>query len=370
MILKVRNLLIILSLVLTISCGGGGGGDAGVNNDGVTDNQQSNDSLNVGLSGKYFLGCSDGFCTIDADTGTYTVIPNTDYKNQKERYPYAAMTSFIGTTVEHNNDGFLVIADNRHGSKIFMQDYSGNYLWELSSNQELLSGSLSQDLQYIALFTRTGSVSNTPWLKIYTINGEIISEKELNQKQILWLRDNRILYSQGRTFYFTSQVSTEVDYSLTLPDASLGVVRDGYIVNKAISPNESQIAFVVAESAMDLVDGPQNSRLYIMNIDGSDIRLLATTYNDIDPSIIAPSWSPDGRWILVTEGYRPSLVGLDSERFGHMYLVPADDPGKVYYLSTDSTERSQEVRLFRRIDSETNSVTTRGTGSVFPWIPD
>ena len=106
-----------------------------------------------------------------------------------------------------------------------------------------------------------------------------------------------------------------------------------------------------------------------MNTDGTDVRLLATTYNDEDPRLSAPSWSPDGRWVLLTEGYRPSGVGIDDDSLGRMYLIPMDGQRKVFYLSQNETERSPEVRLFKRYYYDTGNLTTRGDGTIFPWVP-
>ncbi|MCG8095028.1 MAG: hypothetical protein JAZ17_15620 [Candidatus Thiodiazotropha endolucinida] len=365
MLLDVKLLYLLLLLVCINACGGGGSGDS----DGGRDVDSTSNALNPNLTGKIFQGCDGSYCTLNAKTGVYTVIPNTNYESQTNKFPYAAMTDFRGTVVEHDSSGFLVLADNRHGSTIFMQDYDGNYLWELTSNQELLSGKLSQDKQYIAIFTGNGSVSSTPTLKIYGVTGDYINGKTLEKNQIIWLRDNRLLYSIGRTFYFTKPASTETDYTLTLPADPNSVVSSGSIGVKAISPNESQIVFTVAEVSGSFNTAARNSRLYIMNLSGSDIRLLATTYNDDDPSIIAPSWSPDGRWILATEGYSPSRVRYGDDLLGTTYLVPADDPGKIYNLSENANERSPEVMLFRRYDYETNGITSKGTGATFPWVP-
>ncbi|MEW8626344.1 MAG: hypothetical protein AB2551_11370, partial [Candidatus Thiodiazotropha sp.] len=132
----------------------------------------------------------------------------------------------------------------------------------------------------------------------------------------------------------------------------------------------SQIVFTVAESGETFLHGAINSRLYIMNMDGTAVRLLATTYNDEEPSITVPTWSPDGRWILVTEGRQPQEAGGAP---GNLYLIPADDPGNVYYLSTIESERSQEVRMFYRYNTlpgEGGGITNKSSGLRFKWIPD
>jgi hypothetical protein len=204
---------------------------------------------------------------------------------------------------------------------------------------------------------------------MYTITGELLADKQFTSRQFIWLRDNRLLYSNNRSFYFTKQASIEDDYILTLPDPDDGIVTAGLIGDKAISPDESQIAFIVAET-LDPISGAQGSRLYIMNMDGTGLRLLATAPDDEESNIIQPTWSPDGRWILVMAGYRPTGHVLEDVTDGYRYLIPTDDPGKVYYLSNDGTEKSPEVKFFNYQNIDTSQYTNRGGQNKFTWIPD
>lgn len=69
--------------------------------------------------------------------------------------------------------------------------------------------------------------------------------------------------------------------------------RDGPDYNPAISPDGKKIAFVGFD---DRKASNQDNRLYVMDIDGRNRRLLTGSF---DRSVDEPSWSEDGRSILV-----------------------------------------------------------------------
>jgi hypothetical protein len=363
-----------------LSCGGGGSGNGGAADDGG-DNSGGGDSnaLNSGLPGKFFFTYYNGdyTYTMDAETSEYRQIPSTDWENQMDRFPDGA-ASFSARPVTNSHTEFVVLASGHdYGSEVALQDYNGNYLGQLHVNSITYRASMSQDRRYIALFRDINSASNLKFEIYDWDSGALINRKDLTRRQLHWLPDNRILYSEGRTFYITQPASTETDYTMTLPDPS-GEMHSGVIGHKAVSPDGSQIAFTVGESGENVSD-LDNHRLYMTNIDGSNLRLVATTPDDPEgiPRISAPTWSPDGRWLFVKEGYMEvATAPIDAGHiYGDMYVLPTEDMGKVFYLSTDDSQRSPEVRLVRRFKTlphEYGDVTTEavGGGARFTWIPD
>lgn len=373
--IKLKLPMILVLLTVLVSCGGGGGGgsdDQGINeNENPPPDQSDSGARNPGLTGRVLFTDNSGLYAIDAVSGEYSYIPNTNWREQYDRFRYPAVTSFGSSMVPHSGSVFVANGDEVAGSYVFAQDFSGNVLWQFELEGEVLGTSISQDMQYIALFRRLGSVSSTPWFELFTPSGQLLEDRQYDGRQLFFLRDNRLFYSSGRTFVFTKPASLEEDYYLTLPDPAEGTVPEGLIGDKTISPDESQIAFAVTEFAGNDVYGARNSRIFVMNMDGSGLRLLATTYNDDKPSVIQPAWSPDGRWILVKEGYRPTGNVDDIESHGYRYVIPADDPGKVYYISPNDAERSPEVKFFRHRDEKTGIITARAGPLPFTsWIPD
>jgi Tol biopolymer transport system component len=115
-----------------------------------------------------------------------------------------------------------------------------------------------------------------------------------------------------------------------------------------------------------------------MNIDGSNLRLVATTYKDEEPRLTFPKWSSDGRWLYVEEGYNEGdlspgeIPDIGTGLYNNMYLVPTENLGKVLILDTDDSKRSPEVRRFWRhntIKDEPGGLTGRTAPSyTFYWL--
>jgi hypothetical protein len=366
MAFKLKIPMILFLFTILVSCGGGGGDTT----TGGEDSQPDVDTQNPSLSGKILFIEDNTLYAIDAETGDFYSVPNTNWRQQNNRFLYPSLTKFSVSPVAHSGTVFVGVGKEVEKSYVFLQDYNGTVLWQFDLAGEVLNAKLSQDRQYIILFRRLGSVSSVPWLEMYSVNGDLLADKQqYTSRQIFWLKDNRLLYSNDRSFHFTKSSSIEDDYSLTLPDPEGGIVAAGYIGDKSISPDESQIVFTVGDPS-SYSNGYYDSRLYIMNMDGTGLRLLATNRNDETPTIIQPSWSPDGRWILVKAGYRQSGVAVDTYSLGYRYLIPADDPEKVYYVDNYGNDKSPEVSFFNYRNINTSQFTTRGGDAVFTWIPD
>jgi hypothetical protein len=372
--------LIFIGTVLTfiLSCGGGGGGGGGDNNpSGTTENGGTGEILNPEIEGRFLVDHSNQGKPVimDAKTGTYSEIPNSRWTINNDVFaPNALKYDYSARPIRNNNTMFMILAEHGNESYVAMQDINGNFFDQtIHLNEEITTASVSPDLRYIALSRHISGYSK--WFEIYTWDGTLVDDREMDKRVFYWLDDNRILYTENRTLYFTKGVSTEVDYRLILPDTG---IQDGYIDTLEVSPDGSQIAFTIAEASNTYGSDLLNSRLYIMNIDGSGIRLVATSYNDEDPSLTFPKWSPDGRWLFVEEGY--NVEDLSPGEIPHigtdlrydMYLVPTENLGKVLILDTDDSKRSPEVRRFWRhntIKDEPGGITNKSKKMAdFYWL--
>jgi hypothetical protein len=235
--------LILLPLVFTLSCGGGGGGGG---NNGGGNNSGGGDALNPGLQGKFQFLAKNGLYLLDAETGTYTMVPNTDYESQ-DRFP-GGEKGFYVSPVRNKSTEFLLLVPYLFVSHVLIQDYHGQYLQHFRVDGSIRRGSMSSDGQYIRLFREEGSVSSHPWFEVYTRDGALVDQRQIEERPVRWLNDNRIVYPWGRTFYFTYPASTVRDDSqyITLPDANGDDTLDGAIGSVAISPDETKIAFTIA----------------------------------------------------------------------------------------------------------------------------
>jgi hypothetical protein len=365
-------LIVYFISVFLASCGGGGGGD----NEG-SDGQQTNNQVNPGLTGYLFPeDDGEGVYLINASTGLATHIPNTDWENQDEVFPLG-IVQFAKTPLISSHDRFVVNANRCRSytlavniSCILVQDLQGNYLSEFDVLYDVWGPvRLSFDGQYFAFF-RTFSIHDES-LEIYNLNGDLISgDNSLTSRSFQWLPDgsNRIVYPKdGRRFYFTKPLSTDEDYYLILPDELVGDIYDF-----DISPEGTQIVFTLATEVTQF--SSVQAKAYLMNIDGSNIRLLADVPEGESGYISDPTWSPDGNWILLKEGYSAGQDDTVPGTSGYLYIVPSEDQGGAYTLSIVDAERSSGAKMFKYdislgSDSSPSYASTAIPGVSFVWLP-
>ncbi|MET0029784.1 MAG: hypothetical protein ABW101_19290 [Candidatus Thiodiazotropha sp.] len=378
---KYQRIFIIFFITLIIGCGGGGGsGDEPVNPP-----DSNGGTLNKNLSGKlYFQDYLQYVYLIDASTGLVKYIQNTDWNNQRDRFP-SGVSTFYSQARQNNGTEFLMVAaDCNHSnpdplspmmSCIAIQDYEGNYLSQMNITGVVSNGArLSPDGQFIAFYRDLDEGrSGQEWLEIYNRSWELVSDKKDSSKKFVWLNNGVLMYTYNRHFVFTERHSTNDDYFLSLPDIINGIdVTGSTLDDYAISPDNMQIAFTLNKK-WDPSARFSGDILFIMNSDGTNIRKLAISMNDTYQIIDDITWSPDGRWVMVKEGY---TAGQDDNALGtagYLYVIPTEDLGKVFQLSIADSERSPEVIQFQHDRNLTESgtlMTTRALGrSTLEWIP-
>jgi Tol biopolymer transport system component len=364
------KIFLLISLLFVMSCGGGGGGNP-------QDNNNNGGYNNEKLSGYLFpQDYGDTAYLIDVKTGAAITIPNTNWESQDDIFP-RGVSQFRKKAVQNNHSIFIVNvlyckkenADilSRDISCIYWQDFDGNYVGGLELLYDVGEVQLSEDKQYYALYRNFASGSpDKEWLEIYTSNGQLLSDRKLDNRRIQWFRNGGLLYANGPHFVFTKPYSTDTDYSLTLPDS---ISNGGWIDDFDISNDQTQIVFTVGTQSTAFTS--TEAKAYIMNLDGTNIRLLADVPER--PAFIAnPAWSPDGKWILLEEGY---VSGQDRDTIGtagNLFVVPSENLGKVFMLTMDDSKRSQEVILLYHDHDGPGAGTalsTKSTGENYEWIP-
>ena len=384
MLLKTKALLYCLPLLFLLSCGGGGGGagddgDGGDTGGGGGDPSPNDEILNPDLTGKFSLGAG---AVMDAATGRTTKFPNSDYGDQTDLFGSDTYYQSFRVSAVRNSSSYLLTyssGSSESQAHVLLQDIQGNYGYgqHLILNPELRVGRLSQDLQYVAVMNDFGLNASRYEFKIFGWDGTLHDKTEISRiKTIRWLNDNRLIHYEGRNIYINRPVSTEVEYTLTLPEPGSGL-QAGVITGITLSPDDTQIAFTLGEYADGDYDGPIHSRLYIANLDYnglSGIRLVATRWGDpVETYLNIPRWSPDGRWIFVIDGFKYSdFIDLGRGFDPEMYIVPTEDLGKVLYVHTIDEYRSPEVRRVwrRHIENHTSTITTKASGHIYEWMPD
>lgn len=370
--IRARLLVVFLVLLFLISCGGGGG-DSTNEDPLVVDDSDNVPSHN--LSGHLVPEDSgNDLYILEVSTGLGRQVPNTNWQSHTDIFPNG---NFYKTPVDYDNSQFVVSARGcRYYSLsvdiscIAIQDYSGNYLGFFDLFYDVYIVRMSPDKSYVALFRNVNpGYPDSEYLEIYNLSGELISDLLLAERSFQWHPKNgRIVYPKNnRQLYFTKPYSTESDYILTLPDNGI----DGAIYDFSISPDGLQIVLIMTTEVTKFTS--VQAKAYIMNIDGTNIRKLADVPENNEGYISDPSWSPDGSWLLLREGY---AAGQDSNTLGtagYYYILPVSNIEKTYTLSIIPGERSQEVIQFKRDIDPYNTNDQRlvdyALSDRLKWIP-
>ncbi|MET0051217.1 MAG: hypothetical protein ABW095_09070 [Candidatus Thiodiazotropha sp.] len=241
----------ILLLVMLSGCGGSSDGDS----TGEIDPSPVDESVNPGLSGHLFSESSGEYAyVVDVPTGIARLIPNTDWESQDDRIPQG-VAQFYKRMVQNRNDQFLSYAIYCKGenedplaedlSCIFLQDFNGNYLAQLDLLHDVYEAQLSPDGKYITVFRDFNSAyPDEEWLEIFTLNGTLISDRKLSSRTLQWLNSGRLVFANRTQFVFTKPISTDGEYTLTLPSQTFPT--DGWIQDFDISADQTQIVFTYA----------------------------------------------------------------------------------------------------------------------------
>lgn len=142
-------------------------------------------------------------------------------------------------------------------------------------------------------------------------SGEIISTGSSRVRGFDWMPDNRLAFISldGNTYKLAIQGETNAAFNgtvtATLPD--LG----GSPTRFRISPDGTQVLFeVVTGGPVALTSFSfREATIWVMNIDGSNLRQLASTsrqptITNEEPRVNQPVWSPDSQNVLMTENYK------------------------------------------------------------------
>lgn len=356
MVRVVRFILVsmIACLLLSVTACGGGGGDGSsstpppAGDDGGGDNPGggTGNDLNPGVSGKLFFIEDNQAWFMDISSGTYELVPNSDWEAQDDRFELGIAEYYAKPFNADNR--FLLTVDNcvnRANSSaedacIIVQDFDGNYGAEIILEDSVHGPAKpSYDGQYFAIFRDLGD----DWLAIYDMSGNFVSNTQVDEAPFAWLADGRLVYvADERTFRITDTLSTSGGSAWTLPEA----MGSGEIGRLSVSPDGSQIAFTLRTDGT-LVS--EDASFWLIEVATGSIRRIAEV-NDggLEDAFHESAWSPDGSMIAVLEGGSGSVdpnTGLGAET--RMHLLPSD-ASNVLVISSDSALQSSEVITLRR----------------------
>lgn len=367
-------LLFIVMLFLLIGCGGGGGGD----DNGAGENPPPiSNSVNGGLTGRIFT--SNGW-VIEVQTGKSKRIPgiiwdsycldfdiigndfdctdhdpNTKYGSSADYFAYPSIdgSKYI-VAINDCVDGYTLDCIEIHNTKtgeLFGDRYT--------LNKEVDIAKLSRDNEYYAFTFNRAIYVDPPTLLILNndLNEEITYTEmaDSNPLSFDWTTDNRIVYAYNGAIYITSPYSTEGSKIFDVRDHPELSNIAGIGGSVRVSPDSTKIAFMLFEEHAVTADVPIKQTPWIINIDGSDLHRFA--YAPVSSNgyelFGSLAWSPNGEYILITEGYSPAPLGTDGSSPGFLYAIPSDSrnielnkDGKngIIMLKTNYRNDSQELR--------------------------
>ena len=191
-------------------------------------------------------------------------------------------------------------------------------------------------------------------------------------------------YARVRSPLYVVDTADGTVRSLTGPDAADGVTH-----TVAWSPDGSTIAFVRTDEG----GLPRGSALYVMNADGTDLRLLSTG-SEPNPQVTGIAWSPDSSTIAFTQDmgdegdpapHRRVARVVNADGSGLRDLTEPVDGGCCYWVSPDERvawspdgtsvaflawSGEREIVVVDADGSGGRAVITDGDYSWFDWSPD
>jgi hypothetical protein len=338
-------------LAFIVSSCGGGSGSSGSSAT-RSEQQSSNGSIiNPGLEGRLIVSTRafgddvDSVYSMDLDTGRYSLIPNTDFEAQRDRFPLSLSDPRI--SISETNQLIAVSVEDCRSFSIgtnytclAVQDFDGNVLASFELLNDVGQAKLSPDGRYLALFRELAD----DWLELYDLSGNLIDDFSTDKGSFDWLPDGRLVFSyQRRALAITEPYMAEIDNdeSVALPSE----IEDGRIGFISASPDGRKIAFgIITDSTLTTTD----ATFWVFDRDTRRLRRLATIESSslLDPMFSHSAWSPDGSQIAVLEG---GFTGSGSDNPGGLpglYILPTDAASPLV-VSSNASERSEGVILVR-----------------------
>ncbi|WP_158070183.1 PD40 domain-containing protein [Motiliproteus sp. MSK22-1] len=129
-----------------------------------------------------------------------------------------------------------------------------------------------------------------------------------------WTPNGNLIIGEGNSIY-------KVDFNVSAKKQLIRTFRNGHIWDTlSVSPDGRMIAFSMSPDLK--IRGKGHYNLYLINVDGTGLRLLADNKDD---DIHGAAWSPDGGYLAVTRG----IDVHDNVRpcRGALYIVKATATG-------------------------------------------
>jgi dipeptidyl aminopeptidase/acylaminoacyl peptidase len=335
--------LILLFLILQ-SCGGGGG-DA------------SNEGSVTGLSGRLFLPAGR---ELDIATGKNVTTLSNEAKNALVGGKY---TDF---DIYPNKDGSRLLVEDRGCYYFYLQigiyghledcvyitDSKGEKVLHSFWKYESLSVvTLSPDGQTIAAVWNEGEMSlGEKRVFLFSLDGDWLNRSSAGINEVAWLPDGRLVVvsEDEKNIIVTNQPNSFKSKIIRHFEYSVG--------NLSVSPDGKQLAFVMA--------GFLYQNIWLMNIDGTNLRQLTKNSDKKEHTFDHPVWSPDGKWVMCRKDYvRTSAVIVPDDPTGDSIVLGT--LGGLYAVRTDVGT----LDFSKPLDPSVVHKMRNGYGAPLAWRP-
>jgi dipeptidyl aminopeptidase/acylaminoacyl peptidase len=312
------SVMTITVLASIWGCGGGGGGSPA--------KPPTDEPLNSELDGKIILG-SRGWM-LDLSTGNYSRVPGVEAWDDNPQYLGIATVritarAFSGEqiveTVTNCENDPNTRTWNIHCVKI--HDSSGDFLKGIYFGKSDIREpvKLSRDGRYLAVVRQYGDSTSNLYLEIHDpVNNDIVDNavigRGLMEVSFDWLPDNRIVYAFDQSIYITQSLSSHGTPLIQFEQT------DGRPIDLTASPSGDRMAFMLVTFGNTVV---VNAYVWTMDSSGNDLKRLAVVPGESNPKINYPTWSPDGKWLLVVEGDVSGSSVISPGAPGDLYAVPS-----------------------------------------------
>ncbi len=216
---------------------------------------------------------------------------------------------------------------------------------------------ISPDKKHIMLEWQSIDLGDAGGVRVITVfdrSGAIV-KRFTNYGSYQWMPDGRILLTRGSGIY-VSTLTGSPTLIKTIANESPAALR--------VSPDGNKVAFTIGDSVIS------SNHTWIMNIDGSGLRQVSTSFSNDQPE----EFSPDGNTLLVSQGINYATVGPGYAFAGcaELYAVSLAISG---VANITAAVRPAGVVKLRSVDTDDGAVKEKTCGfsniswRVLPELP-
>ena len=326
-----RSSLIVVPLIAVLS---GCSGESGFSvNDSLSNDGPGGGNLNNGLSGRIYIGDSGSF--LDLRSGQTIELGGSWLSPSMDGLEYVSVDEdFERRDVPDCN---------------FSQEFDQVSIYDAASGEvndrfslpaDIWDVRLSPNRQWVGAFYEDDTVcfNEEKQFTVFSRTGEVIIRAAPDViRSFDWLPDNRLVISSRGGISVEETAGTLRFRQIADLNGIFGLPS-----KLSVDPTGTRVLFEMWTASPNFLSTVRyrEATVWSVNIDGSDLRERVTSTNALqpdantDPRVNAPTWSPDGNWFLVTEGYVSGGV-IDGSTV-QPGVIPINNNGITYVVSADA----------------------------------